>query len=90
MKSKKTSLVILIFALAAGMVIIGCKKIELDRISKVKTGTATEIDQNSAKMTGSVVDLGEDGIADHGFCWSSTTLSPTKNDHYIQREPLPL
>ncbi len=83
MKSKKTLLVIVVYALVAGMIVIGCKKIELVRISKVKTGTATEIDQNSAKMTGSVVDLGEDGITDHGFCWSNTIMSPTKNDYFI-------
>lgn len=84
MKSKITLRVIVMFALLAGIIFIGCKKIELVRISKVKTGTAIEIDQNSAKMTGSVVDLG-DGITDHGFCWSSTILSPTKNDNFTSK-----
>lgn len=85
MKLNKILPVILVLAMITGMGLIGCKKIELVRISKTKTGTATIIDQNTVKMSGSVIDLGENGIEDHGFCYSSNTLSPTKGDLFVSK-----
>jgi hypothetical protein len=81
MKPKKALLIILIFLLA-GVSYMGCKKIDLVRIAHVRTGAVSSISQNSATVTATIVDLGEGGVKDHGFCWAPSSVSnvPTKSN----------
>ncbi len=71
---------LLLMILMAGIFFAGCKKVELVRVAYVKTGTVTGIQPTFATANGTIVDLGEGGIKDHGFCWSETIMAPTKND----------
>lgn len=56
--------------------LFGCTKLELVRVNKVSTGNATEISFNSAKVSGSAVEVGDKGIDQHGF-YLSTGTDPT-------------
>ncbi len=86
MKPKKVLLLLVMFLLA-GSLFIGCKKIDLVRIAYVKTGTISDINQNSATANGTIIDLGEGGIKDYGFCWSLESVSslPTINNSIISK-----
>jgi hypothetical protein len=81
MEPKKVLLLLVMFLLA-GNLFIGCKKIDLVRIAHVKTEAVSNINQSSATAHGVIVDLGEGGIKDHGFCWSLSSINsfPTIND----------
>lgn len=63
------------------LIISSCKKLETERITAVTTNevsiTATKI-----KAIGTIIDLGETGIIDHGFCWS-TSNKPTLNGQVL-------
>jgi hypothetical protein len=73
---------LLVMFLLAGSFFFACKKIDLVRIAHVKTEAVSNINQTSATAHGVLVDLGEGGIKDYGFCWSlsSVNLLPTTND----------
>ena len=55
-----------------------CNKDEVYKAAKVQTGDITEITFNSARVAGSISDLGS-GADDHGHCWS-TNQEPTTSD----------
>ena len=50
------------------LVLSGCQKIEPERIVKVKTGQVSEVSALVWSAKGTIVDLGENGITQHGFC----------------------
>ena len=81
MKPKKV-LPLLVMFLLAGSFFFACKKIDLVRIAHVKTEAVSNINQTSATAHGVLVDLGEGGIKDYGFCWSLSSINPlpTIND----------
>jgi uncharacterized delta-60 repeat protein len=54
-----------------------CKKLEFERVVRLKTGTATDITTNSALITGFFRDWGEGGITQYGHCWS-VNKDPTR------------
>ena len=56
-----------------------CKKFEPERIIEVETVLVTDVDYRSCTAQGSIIDVGENGITQHGFCWS-TAQNPTVND----------
>ncbi len=55
-----------------------CKKDEVYKAANVQTGDITEITFNSARVAGSISDLGS-GIDEHGHCWSINP-EPTTSD----------
>ena len=55
-----------------------CNKDEVYKAAKVQTGDITEITFNSARVAGSISDLGS-GSDDHGHCWSKNP-EPTTSD----------
>lgn len=57
---------------------VGCEKINLNKMPKVKTKPVSEIMSTSAVASGDIVDLGE-GVTDYGHCWS-TLKNPTISD----------
>jgi hypothetical protein len=87
MNLNKILILFFISIISAGIIIFGCKKIELVRIAYVKTEDVTNIQSTTATANGIIVDLGEGGIKDHGFCWSVSNATPTKNDSYISIGP---
>ncbi len=50
-------------------ILYSCKKLEIERITKVATGEVTDITAHSATITGSIMDIGEAGITQYGHCW---------------------
>ena len=57
-----------------------CKKLELTRETAVTTDTIIIVSNTSANAEGTVIDLGETNITDHGHCWS-TSPEPTIDDN---------
>jgi len=47
---------------------LGCEKPV--RVVSVKTDAVTEVSFTSCKMQGTIVDIGEEGIDEHGFCYA--------------------
>jgi len=60
---------VLIFYLFA--IIQSCKKLEFEKVARVKTGEATDVTSNSASVTGIIQDVGESGVTQYGHCWST-------------------
>jgi uncharacterized protein (TIGR02145 family) len=63
---------LLVIALVAlcGLFPTHCKKFEVTRQVIIKTERVTEITYTSCRATGTLLDLGERGVSDHGFCWA--------------------
>jgi len=60
--------------------LFGCKKIELERIVMVATGSVTNVNYASCSVQGTIIDKGEKGIDQHGFCWAVTQNPTTINN----------
>ena len=58
--------------------ISGCKKLDLNREVAVTTDSIT-VTITKVTAQGTVIDLGEGSITDHGHCWS-TSIDPTIDD----------
>ena len=56
-----------------GLFTTHCKKFEVTRQIIVRTGEVTGVTATSCSVSGTLLDLGESGVSQHGFCWS---LSP--------------
>jgi hypothetical protein len=54
-----------------------CKKLDFERVARLKTGEVTDITANSAYITGIIQDWGEGKITTYGHCWS-VEENPTK------------
>jgi hypothetical protein len=68
--------------------VLSCKKIE--RIVKVSTGI-TNIQNSKVKVTGTLVDVGLNGIDQYGHCWSTQsnpTIADSKSDLGNAGQPL--
>jgi len=63
-----------------------CKKFEPNRIIEVTTDSVTDVAYRSCTAQGSIIDIGEDGITQHGFCWS-TSQNPTLADNKMELGP---
>jgi hypothetical protein len=66
------------FYIALIFVIFSC--LPFERITKVRTDSAGNPTSNSCIVNGTVVDIGEEGITQHGHCWSITPNPSTNND----------
>jgi len=60
--------------------LFGCKKFELERIVMVATGSVTNVSYASCSVQGTIIDKGEKGIDQHGFCWAVTQNPTTANN----------
>ena len=52
----------------------------------VETGTATDITKNTALLTGTIVDAGDQPIQESGFLWSTVNSVPTLADNIVETE----
>ena len=57
---------------------ITCKKLDIIELTKIKTGTINNLSINSATVTSTFVDVGEN-IYEYGHCWGTNT-NPTIDD----------
>jgi len=57
-------------------VLFACKKIEHKKILKITTGEITDTTTTTVTVKGVIIDAGEEGINEHGHCWS-TSQNPT-------------
>lgn len=57
-----------------------CKKIDPERVLIVKTGSIINITYNSFSVDATLLDMREEGVNQHGFCWA-TTPNPTISDN---------
>jgi len=58
---------------------MGCQKFEPERIIKIQTGTITDTTAFSCTAQGTIIDVGDGEIAQHGHCWA-TSKEPTTSD----------
>ncbi len=63
--------------------IFSCEKLELKRVIKVSTGSITDTTRTSCIAQGTIIETGEEGIAQHGHCWSTKT-NPSISDSITQ------
>jgi uncharacterized delta-60 repeat protein len=73
------SLIVIVLCIVLFSLNQSCKKLEFERVIRVKTGEVTDTSTNSASVTGVVQDVGENGINQYGHCWSMSE-NPTLND----------
>ena len=52
----------------------------------VETGAATDITKNTAVLTGTIVDGGDQPIQESGFVWSTANTVPTLADNVVETE----
>ena len=76
--SSQTVFITIIFSFLF-ILLFACEKFEPKRIVRVTTGSITNVDYTSCTVQGSILDIGENGITQHGFCWS-TSQDPTLAD----------
>jgi len=58
----------------------GCKEIEPERIVRLKTGSVTDISYTSCSVHGTILDVGDSYIEQHGFCWGTVTNPSINNE----------
>jgi len=75
---KKLNLSIILIMLGITIVFLSCEKLEIVRTMDTKTDDV-EINSSAVVAYGTVLDIGESKIIQHGHCWS-TTAKPTVND----------
>jgi len=63
------------------VVIVSCKKLDLKKQAAVKTDGVVLNSDNSVTANGTILDLGEGEITDHGHCWSLAP-KPTPADNF--------
>ena len=71
-------ILIIIFSL-----LFACEEFEPIRIVKVETDSVTNVSYTTCMAYGTILDKGEKGIAQHGFCFS-TQQKPTTEDNNTQ------
>ena len=64
------SILISILCVCMFTLIQSCKKLDFERVVRLKTGEVTDTTANSALITGFFKDWGNGGITLHGHCWS--------------------
>jgi len=58
-----------------------CEKVDKSRIVIIETKEAKDVDASSANLTATLIDVGENGISQYGFCWA-TSPEPTVENSY--------
>jgi uncharacterized protein (TIGR02145 family) len=86
---KSFRLILLLFITVAGIIILftACENLEVNRVIKIETLSVSDSASNStASVLGEIIDLDEDGIIEHGHCWS-TKENPTIVDSNTRLGP---
>jgi uncharacterized protein (TIGR02145 family) len=69
--NSRTSKLLNVLIITAILTSITCKKDELIKVTKIQTGTISEITYTSAKASAEFIDLGSN-ISSFGHCWNKT------------------
>ncbi len=77
MKTLSQSIIIIISGLA--LTLISCEKLDIRRIMDTETD-AIEINSSVVVAHGTILDIGDDQIVEHGHCWS-TDINPTIDNY---------
>jgi len=64
------------------VIIASCKKLDLKREAAVNTDGVVLNSDNSVTAYGTLLDLGESAVTEHGHCWA-LNAEPTPADNYI-------
>jgi len=81
MRPFKFIMLLFLSALLVSIIIISCKKVDIERIAMVTTDETSNVLQNSVTAYGSIIDLGEEErIQEYGFCLSYINKPPTIDD----------
>lgn len=85
MKPFKFILLLFLSVIVVSIIIISCKKVDVERLAVVTTGDPSNVQQTSVTAYGSIIDLGEDEkIQEYGFCLNiinpDTIIPPTLDD----------
>lgn len=75
----QTGFYLLCFLLLFVIFYSSCERLEIKRITKVSTGSVSDITASSATVQGDIVEQGEGGVKKHGHCWS-VSQDPTINN----------
>lgn len=67
-------------------VLFACEQFDPERIVKVETVSIANVEYTSCTASGKILDTGEKGIDQHGFCWS-TAENPTTGDNKKELGP---
>ena len=65
------------------IMLFACKKFEPERVVRVETVSVTDVNYSSCTALGSIIDIGKNGVTQHGFCWS-ISQNPTLADNKIE------
>ncbi len=65
--------------LALMIIVSSCERLEIKRITKVSTGSVSEITAQTSIVQGNVIEQGETAIKQHGHCWSVSSNPSTSN-----------
>jgi len=71
----------ILFRFLVMVLLFGCEKFEPERTVKVETGSVTNVSYTSCSVQGTILDKGENGIIQHGFCWTITQNPTTENNN---------
>jgi uncharacterized protein (TIGR02145 family) len=89
--SKRTPVYLSALFLAAlcGLFAGQCKRFDVARQVIVKTGAVSDITFNGCVATGSLLDLGESGVEQYGFAWSTVLDPDNTGNQYLQIDKTP-
>lgn len=72
-KNRTITILAIVITAMLGFFSTNCKKIEPERLIIIKTGTVEEVSQTSCVLSAILLDVGDQGVAQHGFCFSLTS-----------------
>jgi len=73
-------LFVLIVIVSGLLFFFSCKKLDLKKQTALTTDEVSVSGNNTVIATGTIIDLGEGNITDHGHCWSASA-EPTVSDN---------
>ena len=74
----------LLLVASALLLICRCEKVEPERLVMVRTGQVSSVTLTSCSAGGTLLDVGPDGVVEHGFC-ISTSSTRGGSERYTQR-----
>ena len=66
-------------------ILTACVKLEPVRIFRVETGQVSGIGERSCQAHGSIIDLGDKAVSEHGFCLSTQPGSTIHNSQQVKQ-----
>jgi len=80
---KYSRMIMMMTAILPVSFFITCERIEPERVIIIRSGMVSGITRTSCTVTGTLYDVGESGVTQHGFCWSESP-DPGTSDQCIR------